>query len=466
MGTLKAGVGRADITPPVGIEIGIWTLRKGLSQGVHDRMYARAVVLDDGKTAATVVSLDVVVVSEEMTDRVRAVVQEQTGIPRDNILLNCSHTHTTPYTGRLRPRYGALSAGQMAYRDAFPHVVAGTIVEAWHRRQDAAIGATSMSVRGVTVNRRDPSLPVDPELGVVRIDDEAGEPQACLVNYACHGTAVGAHDLAWTADFPGYLARTVEQAVPGCTCLFLQGAEGDIHPWDWYFGNPAPRFGDTYEAAERLGAAIGGPAVGLLSQIKTREFVEIGAASKVVPLPPRPITWTAEEAETYLAEVEATVPVYDGEVIPDNCPGCLSAQRFPGPYLLGGIRHEARFARQYPESIDVHLTVVRINDLILAANSGELFSELGMTCKRRSPFEHTFVLSCTNGHMGYIPTREAAQAVLDLPLREFVDPVKHRRHYGATITTEVGPGAGEVVLEQTQQLIDATRVSEPQTDTA
>ena len=453
MGMLKAGVGVAVITPPVGIEMGAWTLRRGLCQGVHDAMLARALVLDDGTTAAAIVSLDVVAISSELTEQVRELVAAQTDIPRTNILLNCSHTHTTPHTGVVSANRGQLSAGHRAYLKVFPHYVSGAIIEAWHSRQDAAIGAALTEAPGLTVNRRDPALPVDPTLGVIRVDGKDGQPLACLVNYACHGTAVGAHYLKWTADFAGYLARTVEGALPGTTCLFLQGAEGDIHPWDWYFGNPEPRFGDTYKAAELLGKAIAGPAVGLYQQIETAGVADIKVVTQTVALPPRPIRWTAEEAEAFLATVEATVEPYDSPVIPDGCPGCMSAQRFPGPYRLRGAQHEAQFARDYPSGIEVELTVFRINDVVLAANSGELFSELGRRIRQGSPFENTFVLSATNGRVAYIPVRSAAEAVLDLPLEEFTDPVKHRNHYGATISTEIGPDGGDIVVDTTLDLI-------------
>jgi hypothetical protein len=290
----------------------------------------------------------------------------------------------------------------------------------------------------------------------MRVDKADGQPLACLVNYACHATAVGAHYLNWSADFPGYLAKTVEEAIPGCTCLFLQGAEGDIHPWDWYFGNPNPRFGDTYEAAERLGKAIAGPALGLLYQIETAGPAQIGAAQSLLKLPPRPIKWTAEEAAAFLAEIEATTEAVETDVIPDGCPGCLSAQRFPANYLLGGARHEAKFAQDYPTEIDAELTVLRVNDSLFAGMPGELYSELGKQVKGQSPLEKTFVLSCTNDWIGYIPLREAAEPVLELPLAEFTDPVKHRRHYGTTTTTEVGPSAGEMVVAETLRLIDLT----------
>jgi hypothetical protein len=454
-GNLKAGTGLAVITPPVGIEMGAWITRRGLCQSVHDDMFARALVLDNGKTSAAIVSLDVATISTHLTDQIRQEVAAQTSIPESHILLNCSHTHTTPFTGRMSASPNGLTPGHRAYVEAFPYYVAGAIIEAWHAREDAAIGAASTLIHGITINRRDPALPVDPELGVIRVDDADGEPLACLVNYACHGTAVGAHYLEWTADFPGYLAGTLEDALPGCTGMFLQGAEGDIHPWDWYFGNPNPRFGDKYEAAERLGKAIAGPALGLLSQIETDPSANIQVASKLVTLPSRPVNWTAEEAEAHLARVEAEVQMPVTEVIPDDCPGCMSAQRFPDPYRLLGARHEAEFARNHPQGIDAELTVLRINDIVLAANPGELFSALGTEIKQHSPYENTFVLSLTNGRIAYVPVREAAEAVLELPLEEFTDPVKHRRHYGATITTEIGPDGGDVMVQETLQLIES-----------
>ncbi len=454
MGKLLAGLGVATITPPVGIEMGAWALRQGLAQGVHDDHYARAVVLDDGKTRLAIASLDVCIISTALANEIRGLVAAQTDIPKENILLNCSHTHTTPYTWR-EPAAG-LTPGHKAYLTVFPHYVAGAIVEAWHSREPAAIGAASTEVRGVSINRRDPTLPADPELGVIRVDGPDG-PLACLVNFSCHGTSLGAHYLLWSADFAGFLARAIEEAEPGCAGMFLQGAEGDTHPWDWYFGNPNPKWGDTYEGSERLGKALAGPALGVFQKIETKAEAEIKVATKTVNLPPRPIRWTAEEAEAYLAKVEATTKPYSGATIPDFCPGCQSAQRFPANYLLGGARHEATFARNYPKSIDTELTVARINDIVLAANSGELFNELGTEIKTRSPYEHTYVLSCTNGGVGYIPVREAAEAVLNMPLEEFTDPVKHRRHYGATITTEIGPAGGEIVVEETLAMIGAVR---------
>lgn len=452
---LKAGVGAATITPPVGTEMIGWVMRTGLSRGVHDPLRARALVLDDGETPAAIVSVDTAAVSSEITSQVRRLVESQIPIPGSHILISASHTHASPSTltgYHLQP----LTEGHSAFLRVLPHYLAGTILEAWHHRRNAAIGAASTTLPDISINRRDPALPADHELGVIRIDDELGNPIACLVNFACHATAVGPHDLEWTADWPGYLARALEHMAPGCTCMFLQGAEGDIQPWDSYFGNAQPRYPDGYESAGRLGHAVAGPAFGLLQQIETQHSAEIRVAGDTITLPPRPISWTAEDAEAYRDRVEAATQPWTGEVVPDDCPACMSAQTYPETYLFAGVRHEAQFAREYPAGIPAELMVIRVNDIVLAASPGELFNELGMEIKARSPHRHTFVLSVCNNWMGYVPTRDAAEAVLDLPLQEFVDPVKHRRHYGATTTTEVGPDAGEMVVDETLRLIDLT----------
>ncbi len=230
-----------------------------------------------------IVSLDVAMLSTERANHIRQLVAAQTSVPAANIVLSCTHTHTTPYTGRRVP--ANLGAGHPAYLEAFDHLVAGAAVEAWHDRRPVAIGAASTEVKGVSINRRDPALPADPQLGVIRVDDADGRLMACLVNFACHGTSVGTHYLLWSADFPGFLARAVEEAEPDCTCLFLQGAEGDIHRWDFYFGNENPRWGDTYDGSERLGKAIAGPAIGLLQQIATRSSAEIRGRRAPLPCP-------------------------------------------------------------------------------------------------------------------------------------------------------------------------------------
>ena len=91
---------------------------------------------------------------------------------------------------------------------------------------------------------------------MIRIDRTNGTPLAAIVNFAAHPITVGGATVEWDAEYIGPLRETVEAAVPGIECIFLQGCAGDVAPYDWWFGNyEASRHG--YETRDRLGRALG-----------------------------------------------------------------------------------------------------------------------------------------------------------------------------------------------------------------
>ena len=92
---LLAGTAKADVTPPLGGPMyGYGARGTNVSTGVHDPLYAKAIVLDDGTTKLAIVTLDLGAISAESTANIKEKMKSASGI--ENVLLVASHTHSSP----------------------------------------------------------------------------------------------------------------------------------------------------------------------------------------------------------------------------------------------------------------------------------------------------------------------------------------------------------------------------------
>ncbi|MCX6969954.1 MAG: neutral/alkaline non-lysosomal ceramidase N-terminal domain-containing protein [Verrucomicrobia bacterium] len=95
---LKAGFGRTDITPELGVRLGGYGVEVHPGEGIHDRLQATAMVLEQGGPLFAVINLDWICIEEETFDRIRSGVNQRTGIPAMNVTVSASHTHSGPNT--------------------------------------------------------------------------------------------------------------------------------------------------------------------------------------------------------------------------------------------------------------------------------------------------------------------------------------------------------------------------------
>jgi hypothetical protein len=262
------------------------------------------------------------------------------------------------------------------------------------------------------------SGPVDHTVGVVRIDTHEGRPLAALVNYACHPIFIGSASRLISPDFPGPLRRTVEQAT-GATCLFLQGATGNVNP-------RSPMHPDATEA-ERAGTMLGLEAAKVFLDLDTRATVErddwiisvatfhlvrkeavasenpdcVSAGEVPLSLPLLPLP-NAADARRLLAEREVAL---DALIRQGATPDDLNPARYQVQWAQMLLR--TCVEGRGPASVTVPVQVVRINQVAVVGVAGELFVEAQLAIKHASPFSSTLVAAYANGCVGYIPVAEA-----------------------------------------------------------
>jgi neutral ceramidase len=241
---LEGAVAKVDITPTAGLDMWGFAARKGPATGTLDPLYARVLVLAAGDKRAAIVTLDLGrTFGPASLERLENSVRKSSNI--GYLLVAASHTHSGPivsdsydYAGRQVPAWedAALKHIAEAIDSATKHLVPV--------RLGMGYGATYVGYNrlqtkldhGSQFFARDPtqiiSSPVDPTVGVLRIDAEDGQPMAILVNYACHAVVLGAENERWSADWPAAMAKTVEEAFPTHPLtFFLQGGAGDIDPY-------------------------------------------------------------------------------------------------------------------------------------------------------------------------------------------------------------------------------------------
>jgi hypothetical protein len=372
-GELRAGASRVPITPTA--DQFPYTVQGERSfVGVHDEVYARALVLDDGTTRAAIVVVD----AESVPDATRVVseVAKAAEVPASNVIVAASHSHSTLvafyHGGEPNPiqakelehiRQGAVQATREAASRLRPARIAFARGEAWVSINNGELAELKA--------RYDPKGPSDHTLDVVRVESDKGEPLALLSSFSTHAetmfrsvTKDGGYEVS--GDIPGAVSRMLEANPAGApVALSLPGAEGDQKP---LFQSVQPAVGKM--PAQDEGA--GGWAV----QDAQAQRVTAAVFQAMAAMQP--------------GTSNVTLKVSAGAAV---CP----AQ----PH----VRTDAQTGKSTSEErppVSIPLSAIRINDIAIAAVGGDIGSDFGPSIRAASPVPHTLVASMLAGSLGYI----------------------------------------------------------------
>jgi neutral ceramidase len=414
---INFGVGVKNITPPVG------SRRAGnfyeiISTGVHDSLFAKALVFEQGKVKGALVSCDLTSVDLYISQRARRIISEKTGIPVSNILIAATHTHTAPLYHSVRvdifhknaiENFGGEDPNNLEnYKDKLITGIVESVVDAknnlrplqlktgitwqtglsFYRRFYLKSGSESLRHPGSSVRmnpgRKNPDIirpagRIDPEVGIILMSDPTTQlPAISLVNFALHLDTRGGTEFS--ADYPFYLEKYLQSEFgEQFTSFFVTGACGNI--------NHINVDDDHRLTTEEIGTALFQT---VLKELKWLEPVGqplLGITSKTIQIPFQ--RFTREQIKKAHLDIH--------KMGTKDIPWLDQVQA----YSIVSI--ESRKS----QNLAVEIQALRFSENVaLVGLPGELFVELGLAIKKASPFKTTLVLELCNDSPGYIPTKE------------------------------------------------------------
>ena len=382
---------------------------------VHDELHARCFVLDDGTTRIALVVIDNIYISREVLDDAKRQVTEATGLPPDRMLMSCTHTHSSVSARWKNPLQPGKEFSE--YQRFVAHRIADGVRCAIHNLQPARVAWGTVDLPGQVFCRRwlmkpgtelfnpfgepdqakmnpgnrpdllKPAGPVDPQIAFLALETVDGRPVGLLANYSLHYVGgTGRHCIS--ADYFGVFCDRVRELLgadrldPPFVGAMSNGTSGNINNND--YSKPCERR-KPYEQIRLVADQCARAVCGQYKKLVWHDRVPLGMRQRELELAVRkPTPAQLDHARKLLSEPER----------PDKFP------------------HERNYAykavqqRESPGTVRVMLQSVRIGDLGIFAIPFEVFSEIGLELKARSPFRPSFTMELANGGYGYLPTPE------------------------------------------------------------
>jgi neutral ceramidase len=373
--------------------------RKGKATGIHDPLWAKALVIFDGHIKLALVIADLIGIDPEIIGAVRTQIGHNTDIFPENVIVGATHTHSGPvsisrgYLGRMDP----------AYREALIQNLVKAIILADQSREPVELWVGENNCSDVGKNRRKPGGTTDPQVLTACFENTAGV-KAVLVNYACHPVVLGPDNLEISADYPFYLRETLESVYPGAQIIFINGACGDIntgHSAQASVDGTSLQSRRTFAEAERLGKILAEHVLLALENAVKLAEINIKIGRKVLDIALEPLL-SVSQYEDYIAfwekrrrDLEQNGSSY-GEVQTARTMAQWAAE-------MRDLRQEGNL----PASIRVETAAFTVGDLEFAAFPGEFLHQLGLKLKKSRSPKQVMIMGYSNGNLGYVADASA-----------------------------------------------------------
>ena len=401
-GSFRVGAAKVDITPAAN------ELPKTYL-GVLDHVYSRAIVLDNGRTSAALITLDAGVVPTALWKTVSDRIEKELGIPSVNVLITATHSHSVPGVYPMFAAPGANAEPANAGRiTAYEDRVFESVKTAKDRLQPARISyGTGVSYLNVQRDRIDPGTHrwweganysglSDKTVAVITFESLNGDPIAVYYNYAMHAVINGVLDLV-SGDVPGAASRYIESHFSDkVVALWSEGAAGDQNPiyFQQTFDLRKIRIDDYAKQGKDISNSMPGGGQGM--DRSNPQVIHLMEEQKEMTnsmgqLLGEEVLRVVREAKN--AKTDGRIL---GKVQTITCPGRERADEG-----RGGV------AGTYKDgpAVEIKLGLLMIDDIAIGTVNGEVYNLMAQRLKAESPYAKTIMATLTNGmaNSGYIP---------------------------------------------------------------
>lgn len=387
-GTLSVGAAKVDLTPPADAALPMsgYDNRKQGFQSIHDHIYARAIVLSDGKQKAAILAWELIAMPDQVWQDISQRISNQLDIPVDDIMLVGEHVHSAP---TISGAYVPGTPETIAYTKKVEDLAFQAVSQANANLQPARFGYGTGKAY-ININRREqfpnggwwlgynPNGPSDKTVWVLKFETLTGKPIAFFINYSVHGVVMGSDNLQISGDLPGATSRYIEQ--------YYQGKYKIRNDAGWAL-QPNPQ-----DKSQVVALWTSGPAgdQNPIVMDTDEDFSMVDALGRIL----------GEESVRVANQITSVTSNVTIRTAPEQvvtCPGRRRVSKLGGPVPST----EMKFASAKPGHI--RLSLLMLNDVALTGVSAEVLTPIFWRLKRESPFTHTMMITHANGLSGYIP---------------------------------------------------------------
>lgn len=356
--------------------------RDGLSDGIHIPLRTHALAVTDGAQKICVISNDVMEISPALATEIRTEISSRSGLPYDNILLHCIHTHSAP-------RFGGASAepggSNHSYKERTVETIIANAVKAIVDEKsykdfslEVAKGTTS-----INRNRCEADGPVDHSLYAAKVLDKKGKPICAFINLACHPVSMGHISYMLSSDYSGVARREISKDW-GCEVFQFTGASGNMNP----VGPEA-----TYEQAEITGKS-------LYESLRDLEFKPVPSKGEL-------------KFATGVAELPYSIDNVTPEAVKAHADDLVENMKTVFPRFARDVRGwEAEILKRFEKGpvkskLDFNMAALNLDGVLFFFTQGEPFCEYQMEAREDFPGKILFFAGYTGGQNSYLPSAHA-----------------------------------------------------------